>query len=103
MLLKKLGGFFVLSRIKCNFEENNKKMQVRTDSKSSYNLRFNKTEFFRIFRSIPKVQQIEIAKKINIDLFDELWASMDKELPNVELSEVDILNEVKAVRYGKGQ
>lgn len=78
-------------------------MQVRTDSKSSYNLRFNKTEFFKMFRSIPKVQQIEIAKKINIDLFDELWASMDKELPNVELSEVDILNEVKAVRYGKIQ
>lgn len=59
-------------------------------------------EFLQLFNQFSKEEQIKIAEKIALQTFVDRWALLDKELPDItELTEEDILTEVKAVRYDK--
>ncbi len=58
------------------------------------------TAFLKTFKSFEKKDQLLIARKINQELFDNLWKELDSELPNIAIPEIDILNEIKAERYG---
>ena len=60
----------------------------------------NVTKFLAMFRQFPPAQRLQIAEKINQQTFSERWQQLDAELPDVEMSEEEIMNEVKAVRYG---
>jgi hypothetical protein len=54
----------------------------------------------KLFNLLSKSEQLEIAEKISKQTFEERWQMLDSQLPNVEFSEEDIINEVRAVRYG---
>ena len=45
----------------------------------------------------PK-QRLMVAKKIQTKMSDELFADIDMELPDIDMSESEIMQEVKAVR-----
>ena len=59
-------------------------------------------EFLLLFNQFSKEEQIKIAEKIALQTFADRWASVDKELPDTEeLTEEEIMAEIKAVRYGQ--
>jgi hypothetical protein len=53
-----------------------------------------------LFNRLSKSEQLEIADKIDKQTFKDRWQLLDKTLPDVEFSEEEIMNEVRAVRYG---
>ena len=57
--------------------------------------------FMKYFDRFSKKQQSKIAEQINEFTFSERWALLDKELPNQNISEDEVIYEVRAVRYGK--
>jgi len=54
----------------------------------------------QLFNMLSKPDQLEIVDKIEKQTFKERWKLMDESLPDVEISEEEIMEEVKAVRYG---
>lgn len=58
-------------------------------------------KFLALFNQFSRSEQVQIARKIWEKTFEEQWQLLDAELPDVEMSEEEILEEVKAVRYGK--
>jgi hypothetical protein len=61
------------------------------------------TEILKAFQTLPPKQRLMVAKKIQAEMSDELFADLDKSLPNIEMSEAEIMKEVKAVRYAKAK
>ena len=59
------------------------------------------SKFLLLFKQFSRSEQLIIAKKINELTFEEQWTTIDKELPDAEMSEEEIMYEVKAVRYGE--
>lgn len=55
-------------------------------------------EVLKGFESLTPKQRLMVAKKIQFKMSDELFADIDMELPNLEMSEAEIMKEVKAVR-----
>ncbi|MCC7173527.1 MAG: hypothetical protein IT459_24000, partial [Planctomycetes bacterium] len=54
------------------------------------------------FNQFSKEEQIKIAEKIALQTFADRWVLLDKELPDTdELSEEEVMAEIKAVRYGQ--
>jgi hypothetical protein len=53
-----------------------------------------------LFNLLSKSEQLEIADKIDKQTFKDRWQLLDETLPDVEFSEEEIMNEVRAVRYG---
>jgi hypothetical protein len=47
------------------------------------------------------LDKIKIAQQIDEETFAERWGFLDVELPDVEMSEEEIMDEIRAVRYGK--
>lgn len=59
-------------------------------------------EFLLLFNQFSKEEQIKIAEKIALQTFADRWVLLDEELPDTdELSQEDIMAEIKAVRYGQ--
>ena len=56
-------------------------------------------QFLQPFDWLSKREQAETAKKIDKQTIDERWGLIDSKLPDAELPEEDIMNEVRAVRY----
>jgi hypothetical protein len=56
--------------------------------------------FMDYFYQFSKKQQSAIARKINQAAFAEQWGALDKLLPDLEISETEIMNQVRAVRHG---
>jgi hypothetical protein len=54
----------------------------------------------QLFNMLSKSEQLEIADRIDKFTFEERWQIIDNALPNSELSEDDIMKEVRAIRYG---
>ncbi len=50
------------------------------------------------FESLSPKQRLMVAKKIQTKMSDELFADLDMELPDIDMSESKIMKEVKAVR-----
>ena len=55
-------------------------------------------EVIQAFNSLPPKQRLAIAKKIQLQMADELFDDLDAELPDVELSTQEIQKEIKAYR-----
>ena len=59
-------------------------------------------KFLLLFNQFSKEEQIKIAEKIALQTFADRWALLDEELPDTdEITEEEIMAEVKTVRYGK--
>jgi hypothetical protein len=58
-------------------------------------------KFLALFNQFTRAQQVEIARKIWKKTFGEQWDLLDAELPDMDISEAEILDELRAVRYGK--
>ncbi len=61
----------------------------------------NVTQFLQLFNQFSKEEQLKIADKILQQTFEKQWGVLDSELPDVEMSEEEIMTEVRAVRYGE--
>ncbi len=57
-------------------------------------------QVLRLFNMLPKAAQLEIAEQINEQTFKERWRLMDQQMPELSISEDEIMDEVRAVRYG---
>jgi hypothetical protein len=55
-------------------------------------------EVLKGFESLSPKQRLMVAKKIQTKMSDELFADFDMELPDLDMSEFEIMKEVKAVR-----
>lgn len=53
----------------------------------------------QLFNMLSRPEQLEIAGIIEMQTFEDRWKLADRSLPNVALSDDDIMNEVRAVRY----
>ncbi len=60
------------------------------------------TDYVDLFKTFNKSERLEIAKQINLLTFRQEWHKLSKELPDLEMAEEEIMEEVKAVRYGEG-
>jgi hypothetical protein len=59
-------------------------------------------EFLLLFNQFSKEEQIKIAEKIALQTFADRWILVDKEMPDTdELTEEEVMAEIKAVRYGQ--
>jgi hypothetical protein len=54
----------------------------------------------QLFNLLSKSEQLELVSKIEKQTFKERWKLMDEFLPDVDISEEEIMEEVRAVRYG---
>lgn len=57
--------------------------------------------FLTIFKKFSPSEKRKIAEQINQQTFAERWEILDAELPDGSISDEEIMNEVRAVRYGK--
>jgi len=57
------------------------------------------SKVLQLFNMLSKPEQLEIADQIEKQTFRERWQKIDKSLPDSDLSEEDIMREVRAVRY----
>ena len=55
-------------------------------------------EVLKGFESLSQKQRLMVAKKIQTKMSDELFADLDMELPDIDMSESEIMKEVKAIR-----
>ncbi len=53
----------------------------------------------QLFNKLSKPEQLEIADKIVKQTFEDRWKILDSNLPNMDFSEDEIMDEVRAVRY----
>ena len=58
-------------------------------------------KFLALFNQFTLAEQIQIARTIWKKTFAEQWQLLDVELPDVEMSEEEVLKELMAVRYGE--
>jgi len=54
-----------------------------------------------LFNQFTRAEQVQIARTIWEKTFAEQWRQLDAELPNIEISEEEILAELMSVRYGE--
>ena len=57
-------------------------------------------QFLELFNQFSVTEQLKIADKIDKQTFEKRWQVIDEQLPDAGFSEEDIMNEVRAVRYG---
>ena len=57
--------------------------------------------FLTMFKKFSSSEKITIAEQIDQETFAERWKFLDAQLPNIEISDEEIMDEVRAVRYGK--
>jgi hypothetical protein len=58
-------------------------------------------EFLTLFKKFSAKERLQIAERISRQTFEARWKMLDAELPEVEISDEEIMNEVRAVRDGK--
>jgi len=58
------------------------------------------SKVLQLFNMLSKPEQLEIVDKIEKQTFKERWKLMDESLPDVDISEEEIMQEIRAVRYG---
>ncbi|GEM_PF-932606 len=58
-------------------------------------------KFLALFSQFTRAEQIQIARTLLEKTFAEQWELLDAELPDVEISEEEIIKELRAVRYGE--
>ena len=61
----------------------------------------NKAKVLQLFSKLSKPEQLAVFEQISEQTFAQRWNLMDTELPDSDISEDEIMEEVRAVRYGK--
>lgn len=61
----------------------------------------NKTKVLQLFNKLSKPEQIAVFEQISTQTFAQRWSLADDELPDSKMTEEEIMQEVRAVRYGK--
>ena len=59
--------------------------------------------FLTLFKKFSSSEKLKIAEQIDQETFAERWVFLDSELPDIEISDEEIMDEVRAVRYGKNK
>jgi len=54
----------------------------------------------QLFNMLSKSEQLAVADKIDMQTFEKRWQIADDLLPDSGFDEDDVMEEVKAVRYG---
>lgn len=57
-------------------------------------------KFLQLFNQLSRPEQLAVADKISEQTFAQRWNLMDAQLPDKDLTEDEIMEEVRAVRYG---
>ncbi len=57
--------------------------------------------FLTMFRKFSASDKIKIADQIDRETFEARWKVLDAELPDVEMSDDEIMDEIRAVRYAR--
>ncbi|MGH9948182.1 MAG: hypothetical protein ACRD6X_13425 [Pyrinomonadaceae bacterium] len=57
--------------------------------------------FLTLFKRFSASQKIKIAEQIDRETFKDRWKSLDAELPDIQISDEEIMAEIRAVRYGE--
>jgi hypothetical protein len=60
----------------------------------------NKTKVLQLFNKLSKPEQIAVFEQISTLTFKQRWEIVDAELPDSEITEEEIMDEVRSVRYG---
>jgi len=58
-------------------------------------------KFLALFNQFTRAEQVQIARTIWEKAFAEQWRQSDAELPNIEISEEEVLADLMSVRYGE--
>lgn len=58
-------------------------------------------KFLALFNQFSRVEQVQIARTIWEKTFAEQWQLLDEALPDADVTEGEVLEELMAVRYGK--
>ncbi|MCD4746801.1 MAG: hypothetical protein K8R58_10935 [Bacteroidales bacterium] len=56
-------------------------------------------EFIKIFKLFNNEDKKQISQSINSELFKREWDMLDSVLPDINMSENEIISEIKQVRY----
>jgi hypothetical protein len=59
----------------------------------------DKTRVLQLFNKLSKPEQLDVFEQISERTFAERWKIIDAELPDSKISEDDIMEEVRAIRY----
>ncbi len=57
--------------------------------------------FLTMFKEFSASDKIKIADQIDRETFEARWKVLDAELPDVQMSDDEIMDEIRAVRYAK--
>jgi hypothetical protein len=68
---------------------------------TTLNINLNTEQFISLFQQFTKKEQVKIAEKIQNLTFAQQWKMLDEDLPDVEMSEDEIMQEIYAVRNEK--
>ena len=63
------------------------------------NIKLSIEEFIKIFKLFNVEDKKQIRKSINSELFKREWDILDSELPDINMSDNEIMSEIKQVRY----
>ena len=58
-------------------------------------------EFIQTFNAFSAKERLAIAKKIQLQMADELFEELDADLPDLDISTAEIQKEIKALRNAK--
>lgn len=56
-------------------------------------------KFLQLFEKFSAEDKIRIADQIDRETFESRWKALDSDLPDVEMSDEEIMAELRAVRY----
>ncbi len=59
------------------------------------------TEILKAFEALPVKDKLAVAKRIQLNISDELFEELDAEMPDVEMSSEEIQAEINAYRNAK--
>ncbi|RLD50324.1 MAG: hypothetical protein DRJ05_19755 [Bacteroidetes bacterium] len=66
---------------------------------SDSNIKLSTVEFIKIFNLFSIEDKKQITQSIYSDTLKGEWDILDSELPNIEMSEEEIISEIQQVRY----
>jgi hypothetical protein len=57
--------------------------------------------FLNIFKKFSASDKLKIADQIDRETFEVRWKQLDAELPDIPMSDQEIVDEVRALRYAR--
>lgn len=59
------------------------------------------TEILKAFEALPAKARLAVAKRIQLNVADQLFEELDAEMPDIEMSSEEIQAEINAYRNAK--